>query len=77
MPAGDREQDERQRQRGLQRPGLAFADAKQEHRHNGRCGQPTVSADCAARLDHASPVEGRGQVSRLDGGHDKFPELSI
>ena len=36
---GDREQDEGQRQRGLQQAGLAFADAEQQHRDDGRCGQ--------------------------------------
>ena len=63
-PAGNREQDEGQRQRGLQQAGLAFADAEQQHRDDGRGGQRDLLGRLRGEVGPGEAVEGRGQVQR-------------
>ena len=72
---GDREQDERQRQRGLQQAGLAFADPEQDHRDIGAAASAICSADWAARSDQARRLKvwGRWVVVVADMGG--FPDL--
>ena len=62
---GDRKQDEGQRQRGLQRSGLALADAEQQHGDDGRRGKRDLLGRLRGEIGPGEAVEGRGQVDRL------------
>ena len=62
---GDREQDEGQRQRGLQQAGLAFADAEQQHRDDGGRGQRDLLGRLRREVGPGQPVEGCGQARRV------------
>ncbi len=73
----DREQDEGQRQRGLQQAGLAFADAEQQHRDDGGRGQRDLLGRLGRQIRPGEAVEGRGQVNRLGSGHGAFPKLWV
>ncbi len=68
---GDREQDERQRQRGLQQAGLAFADAEQQHRDDRSRGQRDLLGRLRREIGPGQAVEGRRQAEAVVGrGHD-------
>ena len=70
---GDREQDKGQRQRGLQQAGLAFADAEQQHRDDGRCGECNLLGRLGGEVRPGQAVERCGQARRVGGGHGKIP----
>ena len=71
---GDREQDERQRQRGLQQAGLAFADAEQQHRDDRGRGQRDLLGRLRRQIGPGQAVEGRGQAEAwLMRGHGWIP----
>src|SRR5580698_10198266 len=67
-------QDERQRQRGLQQAGLAFADTQQQHRDDRRGGQRNLLGGLGRQVGPGEAVEGGGQTGRVVGrGHGFIP----
>ena len=70
---GDREQDEGQRQRGLQQSGLAFADAEQQHRDDGRRGQRDLLGRLRGEVGPGQAVEGWRQKACFGGSHGLIP----
>ncbi len=66
---GDREQDERQRQRGLQQSGLAFTDAEHQHRDDRSGGQGDLLGRLGGKIGPSQTVEGRRQLRRFESGH--------
>ena len=73
QPGRNREQDERQRQRGLQQPGLAFADTEQQHGDDGCCGQCNLFGGLRGEVGPGEPVEGCGQAGTVVSGHGETP----
>ncbi len=69
---GNGEQDERQRQRGLQQAGLAFADAEQQHRDDRGRRQRDLLGRLRGEIGPGEAVEGRGQLIVSEFRHDGF-----